>query len=135
MGIKKQTQLGMNPSTASNKLVKDILWKLIVQTERDTCYKCGDKMSRESFSIEHIQHWLDSDNPVGNYFNLDNISFTHHRCNVRDKRDTRKLKPCGTHQSYDRGCRCEPCKSAKSQYRKSRYSADKRKLKYEVRGT
>lgn len=86
MSDKKKMQLGMNPSTAANRLVKDVLWKLIVETARDSCCKCGEPMSRETFSIEHVTPWLDSEDPVGLYFDLNNISFSHHSCNVADSR-------------------------------------------------
>lgn len=90
MSDKKKMQLGMNPSTASGRLVKDVLWKLIVQTGQDTCCKCGEPMSRETFSIEHVVPWLDSEDPVGLYFDLTNISFSHHSCNVGSARNTKK---------------------------------------------
>ena len=41
MSDKKKMQLGMNPSTASNRLVKDVLWKLVQQTGQNTCCKCN----------------------------------------------------------------------------------------------
>lgn len=88
---KKAEQLGMNPSTASNRLVKDILYSFIVGTGFDLCCKCGDFMSREDFSVEHIDPWLDSDNPVDMYFDLKNVSFSHLSCNVKDvRRPTQK---------------------------------------------
>lgn len=36
----KHAQLGINPSTASNRLVKDILFSLIVETGKDICFQC-----------------------------------------------------------------------------------------------
>lgn len=80
--MKKQEQLGMNPSTASGRLVKDVLYKLVVQTEQNACFHCGEQMSRDTFSIEHMTPWLDSEDPLGLFFDLDNISFSHHSCNV-----------------------------------------------------
>jgi hypothetical protein len=82
MSDRKKLQLGMNPSTANGRLVKDILWKLICQTNQDICCKCGKHMTRATFSIEHITPWLDSDNPTELYFDLKNISFSHLSCNI-----------------------------------------------------
>lgn len=76
---KKQAQLGMNPSTASGKLVKDILFSFIKERP---CHRCGLEMSRETFSVEHIVPWLDSDNPIELFFDINNISFSHIKCNV-----------------------------------------------------
>ena len=130
MSDKKKMQLGMNPSTAAGRLVKDLLWSFIVETAQDKCCKCGEPMSRETFSIEHITPWLDSDDPVGLYFDLGNISYSHLRCNIADRRDNRVVSH-GTETMYDKyGCRCEPCKEIKSLRRKTYYTPSKRKERY-----
>lgn len=49
--MKKQKQLGMNPSTASNRLIKDILFKFINDLNLNTCFHCNTAMSRDNFSI------------------------------------------------------------------------------------
>lgn len=82
---KKQKQLGMNPSTASHRLVKDTLFKFIVEAGY-VCHKCGGELTRDTFSIEHKEPWLDSDDPVGMFFDQKNIAFSHLSCNVRDVR-------------------------------------------------
>ncbi len=92
MSEKKKIQLGMNPSTASGRLVKDLLWDLIKKTDQYHCCKCGLEMSRDSFSIKHIIPWLDSDDPVKLFFDLENIYFSHHSCNVSDRRTN--VKEC-----------------------------------------
>lgn len=87
---KKQVQLGMNPSTAQGKLTRDILWSLVVKTNQDICCKCDKPMVRDTFSIEHVKPWLDSEDPVGLFFDINNIKFSHLRCNVKDARSARK---------------------------------------------
>jgi hypothetical protein len=77
---KRNEQLGMNAGTASHRLVKDILFDFVSKSGC-VCYRCGEKMCRETFSIEHKTPWLDSDNPVGLFFDLSNISFSHRICN------------------------------------------------------
>lgn len=89
---KKKKQLGMNPSTASHRLVKDILWNFIVYAGRDRCFRCGKKMTRETFSIEHKAPWLDSEDPVGLFFDIDNISFSHNSCNYSASRKSKDWK-------------------------------------------
>lgn len=91
--MKKQLQLGMNPSTAAGRLVKDLLWNFVKTTGQDACCKCGEPMSRETFSIEHVTPWLDSDDPVGLYFDLTNIRYSHLRCNISTARQTRTKVP------------------------------------------
>lgn len=92
MSNKKSLQLGMNPSTAQGRLVKDILWSLVVETNKNSCVKCGELMSRETFSIEHVKPWLDSDNPVGLFFDISNIAFSHLKCNISDARRVNRYK-------------------------------------------
>lgn len=79
---KKTLQLGMNPSTASGRLVKDTLFRLAVEAGHK-CHHCGDELTRDTFSIEHINPWLDSENPVELYFDQDNIAFSHLTCNIK----------------------------------------------------
>ena len=80
--MKKQSQqLGMNVSTASNRLVKDLLFKF-VQIADYTCYRCKRKLTRETFSIDHIEAWLDSEDPISKFFDLGNIAFSHFSCNA-----------------------------------------------------
>jgi len=78
----KIKQLGINPSTASNRLVKDLLFYFICESGRNKCYRCGEEMKRKDFSIEHKEAWLHSNNPKDLFFSLDNISFSHLKCNV-----------------------------------------------------
>ena len=57
----------MNPSTASHRLVKDILYKLI-QEKGELCYRCNNPMTRDTFSIEHKTAWLDSGDALNLFF-------------------------------------------------------------------
>lgn len=84
---KKHLQLGMNAGTASGRLVKDLLFSFVKDTP---CYRCGEPLTRETFSIEHIVPWLDSDDPVKNFFDLENVSYSHHSCNMKAARKPQK---------------------------------------------
>lgn len=110
---KKRKQLGMHPSTAAHRLRTDIMYSLAEKLNLLFCYRCGDSISREEFSIEHKEDWLDSHNPIGIYFDLDNIAFSHKSCNYQASKEKRTIRGCGTASSYHRGCRCEACKEAK----------------------
>lgn len=89
---KKAAQLGINPSTAQNRLLKDLLFQLVSDAGRNTCFHCGGQIDRGSFSVEHKTPWLDSENPRELFFDLENIAFSHLGCNVGKSR-----KP---HQKY-----------------------------------
>lgn len=121
--MKKQNQLGMNPSTASNRLVKDVLYKLAVDAGHK-CFQCQGGLTRESFSIEHKVPWLDSDDPVALYFDLENIAFRHHGCNVGARRKAPAV--CGTVSKYVGGCRCAPCTAAKATAQRESYDPERR---------
>ena len=84
--MKKQKQLGMNPATASNRLVKDLLFNFAVQAGH-VCFQCGEPLTRDQFSIEHKVPWLDSEDPLHLYFSLDNIAFSHPSCNYAARRN------------------------------------------------
>ena len=85
---KKAEQLGMNPSTASGRLLKDLLFKFAIDAGH-VCYQCGEELTRDTFSIEHIEPWLDSEDPKGLFFDLSNIAFSHLKCNVSAGRRNR----------------------------------------------
>ena len=88
---KKREQLGMDDSTASHKLRKLILFSLVQQTAQDVCFRCQTKIETvQEFSIEHKMPWLDSNNPVNNFFDLGNIDFSHLKCNIADRRKPNK---------------------------------------------
>ncbi|EEB61296.1 hypothetical protein PSPTOT1_3791 [Pseudomonas syringae pv. tomato T1] len=126
--VKKAAQLGMNPGTASNRLVKDILFKF-VSDAGEVCFQCEMPMTRQNFTIEHKVPWLDSKDPKALYFDLQNIAFSHHKCNVAERRQT-LIAICGTNSKYTTGCRCENCKIAHAAYAKSRYTAAGRSARY-----
>ena len=89
MSSRKSEQLGMNVSTASGRLVKDLLFKLICDSGINKCFHCGEEMLRENFSVEHKTPWMNSENPVGLFFDLDNVAFSHLSCNVKAARNGR----------------------------------------------
>jgi len=108
---KKEVQLGIHPSTAAHTLRKQLMFHLAQKCSMDSCFQCGEKIkSADELSIEHKTPWLDSDSPKELYFNLDNIAFSHLKCNVSAAR--RSKSACGNIRSYQNGCRCSLCKEA-----------------------
>jgi len=116
----KDKQLGMNPGTASNRLLKQLLFSLGDRLGMQWCFQCASKIeSVEDMSIEHKVPWLHSEDPVGLYFDLDNIAFSHKVCNYAASRPRKAKKFCPSPASYRRGCRCEGCRKSNSEYRKA----------------
>lgn len=80
---RKAEQLGMPIGTASNRLKKMILFKLLKDSGKNICFQCGEPIeSADVLSIEHKISWLDSENPRELFFDLDNIGFSHLKCNI-----------------------------------------------------
>lgn len=80
MQKKKHEQLGMNAGSAAHRLLRDILFKLVSEAGYK-CFRCGGEMTRENYSIDHKEPWLDSEDPAKLFFDLDNVAFSHRRCN------------------------------------------------------
>lgn len=126
---KKHKQLGMNPSTASSRLVKDILFKLATEAGYK-CFQCSMELTRDTFSIEHMTPWLDSEDPVGMFFDLENVAFSHLSCNIGASRTREIDHPCGTFARYTKGCRCDDCIGANAQKQRIAYNPATRRDKY-----
>jgi len=130
--MSKNEQLGMNPSTASGRLLKDLLFDF-VQKAGIKCYHCDGELTRDTFSIEHKTPWLHSEDPKRLFFDLENISYSHLACNFGARRH--EPARCGSVTSYDNGCRCDLCIEAKSLNRKKYYTPERRRQQYEKYGT
>lgn len=83
---KQSSQLGLNPRTASHRLNRTIFHSLLKETGRDSCVRCGASLSADTFSIEHIKEWLDSEDPIETFFDLNNIDFACKLCNIKFNR-------------------------------------------------
>jgi hypothetical protein len=117
---KKALQLGMNPATASGRLVKDTLFRLAVSTGHK-CFQCGEELTRETFSIEHMEPWLDSEDPKGNFFDQGNIAFSHLSCNRAAARPRPRTATRAEAQATFRGRlgKTEQARRRKEQYQRT----------------
>lgn len=111
---KKSAQLGMPHGTASGRLRKSIIFKLLKESVQNFCFQCGGEIeSEKELSIEHKIPYLDSEDPKKLFFDLDNIAFSHLECNIGAAR--RKPQSHPSVKSYDRGCRCKECTTLATQ--------------------
>lgn len=127
----KSRALGINFSTAANRLRKMILWQLVVETGRNVCYRCDRQIERiEDFSIEHREPWQSANDPRAAFFDLENIAFSHLRCNSGASASANKVKThcpqghplSGSNIRMDKyGFRnCRACQNPKTQARMRR---------------
>ena len=106
---KKNFQLGMPYGTANAKLKKSILFQLLREANKNVCFQCGKTIDLiEGLSIEHKIPFLDSENPVDLFFDLNNIAFSHLSCNSAASRKDRPVKHPSIY-AYRNGCKCEDC--------------------------
>lgn len=121
---KKKDQLGIDHGTASSRLRKMVLFSLLKQYKLNYCFQCSSEIETETeLTIEHKIPWLDSEDPKKLFFDLDNVAFSHHSCNVAAARkpnlgaDTSKH---GTIAKYSKKCRCEECTMAMRFWKRGR---------------
>lgn len=104
---KKSKTLGMPHGTANGRLRKNILFHLLKKHNENHCIRCGDCIETvNDLSIEHIKPWEGIS--VELFWDIDNIAFSHRRCNVPHRQNGgAKFTPgpegtafCGVHQEY-----------------------------------
>ncbi len=118
---KKAEQLGMPHGTAVHHLRKAILFSFIRKLGLQWCFQCGKEIKNvKEMSIEHKKPWQSAENPKESFFDLDNIAFSHLKCNIIAA--FRKKEPIqhGTHNGYAaKNCRCEKCRKGQYEYQKA----------------
>lgn len=78
----KEKILGMNAGTANTRLVRMILFHILGKNGLDICYICNKKIKEyKNFTIEHKISW-ESKKDKDLYWDMDNISFSHKKCNI-----------------------------------------------------
>lgn len=123
---KKQQQLGMNPSTAQHRLRMDLLFAF-VKAAGHRCFRCGGELTRDSFSIEHKVPWLDTDDPKFNFFDPENIAYSHPACNFGAARRINKYP--------DRAAYAVIRRNRKNELAREVYTPERRRERYERVGS
>ncbi len=92
--VAKAKLLGKSFGAANSQLRKALLFELAKRLDLVSCYRCGvEIVDINDFSVEHKEAWAGAEDPVKVFFDLDNIAFSHIRCNV-----AAAYKP---HKKYD----------------------------------
>ncbi len=82
--LEKTQKLGIPFGTASYRLMKSLLFKLLKENNKNFCYRCNEKiLTKESLSIEHKNSWVTNKNPLKSFLNLKNVTFSHLMCNLK----------------------------------------------------
>jgi hypothetical protein len=87
-----ETQLEMSLSKAKYKLLRKIMYTYIVYLKLNTCHRCQDTInSVDSMSIEHKVPWRHSTIAKELFFDMDNITFSHVKCNNEFRRKSNEV--------------------------------------------
>lgn len=104
----KHDYLGMNYGTASNRVKKKIMFDLVKKCGMDNCFKCKKPIATvDELTVEHKEAWLH--NSVELFWDLDNIAFSHAKCNRPDFYNRTRR----THEVVDGKKRCSGCSDKK----------------------
>jgi hypothetical protein len=80
---RKRELLGQPIGTATAKLRKSLMYEMAVLLDWHICYRCEQPIDDiDQFSIEHKKAWASAQDPLEAFFDLTNIAFSHHACNV-----------------------------------------------------
>lgn len=80
MSESKSEQLGMSFSTAAHRLRKMVMFNLAIKLNENICFKCNNEIADiNEFTIEHKIAWQGKSNEL--FWDLDNIAFSHSKCN------------------------------------------------------
>lgn len=106
MSVRKESEkLGESYSTARNRLVIDLLFHSAV-SRGEKCFRCGNLLDRDTFSIDHVIPWLNSSDPKKLFFDISNIRYSHMKCNADEmiqrvkKYDTAKDRKRASHKRW-----------------------------------
>lgn len=125
---KKADQLGISYGAASNKLRKMVLFQLLTELNRLSCFQCSLIIQTiDELSIEHKRPWLDSEDPINAFFDLDNIAFSHMSCNSGAARKTNK-------KYFTNESRIEASRKIQRDLNRKHYTTEKRRKRYTETG-
>lgn len=95
----KSEQLRMPFGTACGRLRKLILFDLLQKHGKNYCYRCGREIETvDDLSIEHKIAWLHNDPDL--FWDLDNVAFSHVKCNYGASRQNKRIGQIGTAWCY-----------------------------------
>jgi hypothetical protein len=80
---KKSKTLSIRYSTANARLIRDLLFKFVTDAGH-VCFRCGKRLTRGEFSVDHKQSWISAPDPAKAFFDLEGIAFSHIACNSLD---------------------------------------------------
>jgi hypothetical protein len=85
--------LGQPYTSAMYNLRAIILFELVKETRQNICFQCGKAIeSKDDLSVEHKTPWMTAENKRECFFDLNNIAFSHRKCNSAAGRKLENLQ-------------------------------------------
>jgi len=85
MKTNRDDLLGMPYGKATHLLRREVVFHLITELGLNICPRCDRPiLSSDAMSFDHIKPWVDEDAAL--FWDLDNVAFSHRRCNYLHKR-------------------------------------------------
>jgi len=120
--------LGQSLQKSHIQIRKLMLFHCMQKCGMDTCFQCGEKITDiNTLSIEHKIAWMGSENPKEMFWDVNNLAFSHLRCNSIGIKNKNRLIHPSVNAYVKRGCRCEECTNL---YLKRKESEKKYSKKY-----
>lgn len=100
----RKEQLGMDYGTACGRLRKMVLHHVLVQAGINECFRCKRLIeTAEELSLDHKLSWLHVSAEL--FWDLDNVAFSHLRCNTIDRPNRREppspeVAWCSDHKAW-----------------------------------
>jgi hypothetical protein len=119
----KDRLLGMANGTAWNRLRRLVLFMVLQRFKVNICFRCGKGIERvEELSFEHKTAWQSAPDPKASFFDLDNVAFSHLRCNIGSTNNSKRqcllghpFDDANTRQRRSRsGRKCRECERLRS---------------------
>ena len=80
--LKKSQQLKRSYSTARVKLQKMLLFEFTKRLKLNFYCRCKKEITEiNDFTMDHIKPWLNSEDPIGLFCDINNVLFSHLSCN------------------------------------------------------
>lgn len=106
-------QLGEDLRSAGYKLSRRLLLEYARRLGLGDCLRCGKPIEGDRYDLDHIEQWIDSDDPQGLYWDLGNVRLSHPVCNRQAQR--RWLQRQGSDGTL-RCCGCQEFKPESDYY-------------------
>ncbi len=100
------------------------MFDLLKRLGEDNCCICKESLG-EDFTLEHVEPWLYSEDPLQKYMDVGNIGFAHHKCNSgKARRDTpAQIKKFKSQRKYSKTHKfCPRCDGFKKLLEFSKHS-------------